>query len=499
MRKSLLAVALACAFPAAFAQSSVTLYGIVDVGVERLDIGSLSETRLMSGISQGSRWGVRGSEALGGGYSAIFTLESRINIDTGSVTNNDSLFWCRPAGSTATPICPGITLVTPLPAAAAPLVLGGINTVNNSLLQAITTVNSAGALFDRQAWAGLVTPFGAVIAGRQYTPGYEIINKFNVMADQTALQFGQAFSTPQIRANNAIQYRAELKGFTLSLMYGFGGSEGLRNERATAPTDGDDFMGGNVQYHAANWGVGAGYNRTNVVPYATQAAGTPTQKTGLETINVGGWIGFGNFKVYGQWMNRQNDNPMLQPVDLQNIVVSTGGNQAAILGILGGLQIHPHDFDLMRGFAGPTDTDAYHLGASWRIGPHTISGAYNYAKDSARSAWATSDASASHYGAAYFYSFSPRTALYAVAAFISNSDQARMSLSSAGYTTGWTTGAGEDASAFQLGCGTCSDRFRIAKKQGARAPCFSLLPHSNRGSRYFGRFPSDSLPCHRTR
>lgn len=451
MRKSLVAVALAFAFPAAFAQSAVTLYGIVDVGVERLDAGNVSGTRLQSGISQGSRWGLRGSENLGGGYSAIFTLESRLEADTGLVTNNSSIYWCRPAGSTANPVCPGVGLVTPLPAAAAPAVVGGLNALNNSLLQAITTVNSAGALFDRQAWVGLVTPYGAVLAGRQYTPGYEIINKYNVMADQTALQFGQGFTTPQIRANNALQYRAELKGFTLSLMYGFGGSEGLRQERASAPVDGDDFMGGNVQYVTSNWGVGAGYNRTNVVPYATQAAGTPTQKTGLETINVGGWVGFGGFKVFAQWMNRQNDNPILTPGDLQNLIVSTGGNLAAITGILGGLQIHPTDMDLMRGFAGPTDTDAYHLGASWRGGPHAVSVAYNYAKDSARSVWATQDATASHYGIAYFYNFSPRTALYGVAAFMDNSDQARMSLSSAGYTTGWTTGAGEDASAFQLG------------------------------------------------
>jgi predicted porin len=451
MRKSLLAVALAFAFPAAFAQSNVTLYGIVDVGVERLDYGSDSATRLASGISQGSRWGLRGTEVLGGGYAAIFTLESRFSIDTGSTTNNDALYWCRPAGSTATAICPGVGLVTPLPAQVAPAVVGGMNAVNNSLLQAITTVNSVGALFDRQAWAGLVTPYGALIGGRQYTPGYEIINKFNVMGDMTALQFGQGHTTPQIRANNALQYRAELKGFTLSLMYGFGGSEGLRSERATAPTDGDDFMGGNVQYNTTNWGVGAGYNRTNVVPYATQAAGTPTQKTGLETINVGGWVGFGNFKLYGQWMSRQNDNPMLTPGDIQNLIVSTGGNLAAITGILGALQIHPTDMDLMRGFAGPTDTDAYHLGAQWTLGRHRLYGVFNYAKDSARSAWATQDATAQHFGAAYFYDFSPRTALYAAAAFMKNSDQSRQSLSSAGYTTGWTTAAGEDASAFQLG------------------------------------------------
>jgi predicted porin len=150
-------------------------------------------------------------------------------------------------------------------------------------------------------------------------------------------------------------------------------------------------------------------------------------------------------------MQRQNDNPILTPADLQNLIVSTGGNLAAINGILGGLQIHPHDFDLMRGFAGPTDTDAYHLGASWTIGRHVLYGVYNYGKDDGRNVWATQYATASHFGAAYFYNFSPRTALYAVAAFLKNSDQSRMSLSSAGYTTGWTTGFGEDASAFQLG------------------------------------------------
>lgn len=321
-----------------------------------------------------------------------------------------------------------------------------MNAVNNGLLQQLTTVNSAGALFDRQAYAGLVTPVGAVIGGRQYTPAYEIINKYSVLGDQTALQFGQGYNTPQIRANNALQYRAELKGFTLSLMYGFGGSEGLRTERTTDPTDGDDFMGGNIQYNTSNWGVGFAYNRTNVVPY-----GTTTQKTGLEQLNLGGWFGFGNVKLYAQWNHRENENPILTPADIQGLVARPGATLLTISDELARLNLHPHDMDLMRGFAGPTDSDAYHLGASWTIGSHVLYGVYNYGKDSARSAWATQDASASHFGAAYFYNFSRRTALYGVAAFMKNSDQSRMSLSSAGYTTGWTTGFGEDATAFQLG------------------------------------------------
>ena len=70
MRKSLLTLALACAVPVAYAQSSVTLYGIVDVGFEHLDVGSIDGTRLQSGISAGSRWGIRGSEDLRPGWRA---------------------------------------------------------------------------------------------------------------------------------------------------------------------------------------------------------------------------------------------------------------------------------------------------------------------------------------------------------------------------------------------------------------------------------------------
>ena len=91
MRKSLVALALTVAFPAAFAQmqtNGIELYGIVDIGGEFIDNGDVSVNRITSGISTGSRWGIRGREDLGGGYAAIFTLESRIEIDTGQVSNN---------------------------------------------------------------------------------------------------------------------------------------------------------------------------------------------------------------------------------------------------------------------------------------------------------------------------------------------------------------------------------------------------------------------------
>ena len=79
MRKSLVAIALACAFPAAYAQSSVTVYGILDAGFEALDAGDTTAYRVQgAGMWSGNRFGFRGSENLGGGYSAIFTLEGRL-------------------------------------------------------------------------------------------------------------------------------------------------------------------------------------------------------------------------------------------------------------------------------------------------------------------------------------------------------------------------------------------------------------------------------------
>jgi len=80
MKKSLLALAALTAFAgAASAQSSVTLYGRVDLAVGK-NIGS--DAKYLSNGS-GSRLGLRGSEDLGGGLSALFNIEHRFEADTG--------------------------------------------------------------------------------------------------------------------------------------------------------------------------------------------------------------------------------------------------------------------------------------------------------------------------------------------------------------------------------------------------------------------------------
>ena len=84
MKKSLLALAALGTFAGvAHAQSSVTLYGIVDAGfVFNNNAGGNQLYNLNSGNLQGSRWGLRGTEDLGGGLKAIFVLENGFNVMT---------------------------------------------------------------------------------------------------------------------------------------------------------------------------------------------------------------------------------------------------------------------------------------------------------------------------------------------------------------------------------------------------------------------------------
>lgn len=96
MKKSMIALAvLSAAAGAASAQSSVTLFGVVDVGVRHVDNAGTTASQLSTDGLQSSRLGFRGTEDLGGGLRAGFWLESAINADTG--TPNATRFWHRRA------------------------------------------------------------------------------------------------------------------------------------------------------------------------------------------------------------------------------------------------------------------------------------------------------------------------------------------------------------------------------------------------------------------
>lgn len=94
MKKALIALAvLGLTGGAAVAQSSVTLYGIIDADVKYVKTGGLTVKKLDSSGLNTSRIGVRGTEDLGGGLKVGFVLESQVNTDTGSA--DATRFWGR--------------------------------------------------------------------------------------------------------------------------------------------------------------------------------------------------------------------------------------------------------------------------------------------------------------------------------------------------------------------------------------------------------------------
>lgn len=172
MSKTLVALAVLGAFTTAVnAQSStasgVTLYGIVDSGVRYTTPTGNNPVKnstweVASGIQSGSRFGLRGSEDLGGGLRAIFNLEGGVDIDTGRSSQ-------------------------------------------------------AGRLFGRWAYAGLAGNWGEVRLGRQYAAGFE----YFLSIDPFGTAFGDAgmsrtfSSVSGLRFDNTLMYRLPtVSGFT---------------------------------------------------------------------------------------------------------------------------------------------------------------------------------------------------------------------------------------------------------------------------------------------
>lgn len=171
MKLKLAAAAAITMFAAgAQAQSSITLYGVADVGVEYLNrtAGDHSNVRMQSGngITTGSWWGLRGTEDLGGGFKGIFVLESGFDLDTGTTANN--------------------------------------------------------RLFNRQAFVGLQGRFGALMLGRQQTPIYDFTLAFDPMAATSQYSIVNLDPSMASRADNAIQYKGTFGGLTAAALYSFG-------------------------------------------------------------------------------------------------------------------------------------------------------------------------------------------------------------------------------------------------------------------------------------
>jgi len=190
----------------ACAQSSVTLYGIVDAGFTYTNNQSgHANYQATSGSEQGSRWGFLGSEDLGGGNRAVFKLENGFNMDTGVAGSN-------------------------------------------------------GRIFGRQAWVGLSSnQWGTVTLGRQYNAAQDSLEPLQVSNDTS--QYGtHPFDTDDLnntfRTDNSVKYvTPNFGGLQFNSMYGFSGNAG------NFATNSSWSVG--ATYQNGPWNLGAAYVQLN--------------------------------------------------------------------------------------------------------------------------------------------------------------------------------------------------------------------------------------------
>jgi predicted porin len=91
---------LICHLASAQAQDSLTVYGIIDIGLQYATVNQTRDHAIQSnqffgvssGVQSGSRFGLRGTHAIGGGFETVFTLENGFNAGTGEAQQGGRLF-----------------------------------------------------------------------------------------------------------------------------------------------------------------------------------------------------------------------------------------------------------------------------------------------------------------------------------------------------------------------------------------------------------------------
>lgn len=395
MKKTLIASAACLACAGAWAQA--TLYGIVDAGVTHVSgLAGGNKTQLSSGIMEGSRWGLRVQEDMGGGFKTLVTLESRIETDTGSPSN-------RPAS--------GSQLPDRLTAGLPPSVAAGVNGAVGPTLG----VNLDSRPFDRQAWLGLITPVGGFLMGRQYTPAYETLATFDSMGTQSALAAGQLTTIPagaDIRYDDTLQYRIVQGPWNAALMTSFPGG---------ATSAAKQLMGLNAIYKGSAFQAGFGYNAKK---------NSASQKSLSATV-VGASSTLGAFKVSGLWGRIQEPNPGSGP-ELAAGLTAAGVPLALVTNVIDRLK---------------QDAELLHLGVRYEMG---AAGHVTLAVNKLNDKRAT-NADVTSYGAAYTYPLSKRTNLNMVVVRYSNSANAQTAPGGNGYLGGVTATAGRDSTSVAFG------------------------------------------------
>ena len=239
MKKSLLALAVLGAYAGvASAQSSVTLYGTVDLSAKYVkNDGSSRRYSLSQDGINSSQLGFKGTEDLGGGLKAEFVLLAGVNADTGTTNTK---------------------------------------------------------FFNRKATVALKGGFGEVRLGRDYTPTFwndTIFDAFGTVGLGDSTHVGQLLTSTFVRADNSIGYFLPSNIGGVYGQFMVAAAEG--GPSAAAGTNGGRYVGGRIGFAAGPFDIAGAYGtqRNNALP------GVPSSKT----LNIGGSYDLGVVKLMGYY------------------------------------------------------------------------------------------------------------------------------------------------------------------------------------------------------
>lgn len=261
MKKSLIALAAVAVSGAAFAQSSVTVFGVVDSAVSYVN-GQDNWSGLNSGGNQTSRLGFRGVEDLGGGLKANFWLEAGILADTGSGNSG----YSKPEGAT----------------------------------------EGSGLAFKRRATVGLSGNFGEVRMGRELTAAYSATSRYDVFgqvgfgASKLWADTGLIGDSTTQRVSNMVTYLSpDFSGFRANVNYGFG--EDTDAQTGKFSNSASRYLGAGVTYDNGPLSLGLGLERRN----DGTNSGAGVNAFDVNAWSLGGSYNFGVAKLAAAYRNSE--------------------------------------------------------------------------------------------------------------------------------------------------------------------------------------------------
>jgi predicted porin len=267
MKKTLIVAAVSASFAvAAHAQSSVTLYGVLDAGINYTsNVGGHSDWQQTSGGIDQSRFGLKGSEDLGNGLKAIFTLESGFNVNSGRFANGSSMFT-------------------------------------------------------RQSFVGLSSNYGTVTLGRQYDAEQDYLAPLSATGSWGGTSFAHFGNFDNLNTNYGVSVNNSIKfssanyaGFTFGATYGFSNQTNFANNREYSVGAAYQFQGLRVaaSYAQQNNPLAANNGASDTSAFA--AFGVPGNFR-QRTYGAGASYAFGPAQVGFVWTQARVDNFAVAPL-----------------------------------------------------------------------------------------------------------------------------------------------------------------------------------------